>query len=120
MGNQDNNTNIPFSELMQKFATDVCSKFGPINPQQITYQPSSGPLKARGDGSAVRDRLFQRYIRQFAQNMPPACSARTQNPFHRNVQPKMMQQKPTGKYDNHPLRKAFNGSDEEFAAIFGL
>jgi hypothetical protein len=118
MGGQDSNVNIPFSELMQKFASDVCSKFGPINPQQITYQASQGPLKGREDGSAVRDRLFQRYIRQFAQNMPPACSARTQNPIHHDIQPKMMRQ--AGKYDSHPLRGAFRGSDEEFARLFGL
>lgn len=117
MGGQDQKMPAAFSELMQKFASDVCSKFGPVNPQNISYTPSSGPLKTREDGSAVRDRLFQRYIKQITQNMPPACKQITQNPFHQDVKPKMIQQ---GKYDSHPLRKAFKGSDEEFAQFMGL
>lgn len=117
MAAQDSKMPASFAELMQKFASDVCSRFGPVNPQNISYTPSSGPLRNRQDGSEVRDRLFQRYIKQIAQNMPPSCKNLQQNPIHQNVQPKMMQQ---GKYDSHPFRKAFKGSDQEFAQFFGL
>lgn len=81
-----------FPEIMQKFATDVCSRFGPINPQNITFSTSSGPVGKQIDGSSVRERLFKKYINSIIQNMPSVC---------------------------HPMRNIWKGSEEEFNNMFG-
>jgi hypothetical protein len=107
----DKSVNI--MSIMNQFANDVCRKFGPVDPTKITYTPATGGTDT---GAAVRDRLFQRYIRQLQQNLPNAC----QKPATPHLNAPRTAPAQSSKYASHPLRGAFKGSDEEFASFFGL
>lgn len=122
---------VNVGSILQNFVGEVCRKFGPFDPTKISYKPSSATRAnwTASDGSAVRDRLFQRYIRQLQQNMPQACAfapTRAEYPSGPGRQSGGVPISATnrtpakGKFDSHPLRAAFKGNDEEFASIFGL
>jgi hypothetical protein len=123
----DKSVNV--GSILQNFVGELCQKFGPFDPAKISYKPSGGTRTGwTSDGSAVRDRLFQRYIRQLQQNMPPMCSfapKRAEYPSgpgrSGRVPISATSRMPAkSKFDNHPLRAAFKGNDEEFASFFGL
>jgi len=111
-GEGDNNIQMP--ALIQQMASDVCKQLGPIT--NITYTPSGGAIRGTGkiDGSAVRERLFSRYIRQLSSNLPSQCQATQQS---QQPQPQQPQQ---SRFANHPMRSMFKGDDDEFAQWFGL
>lgn len=105
----DIDPNVNALPILQKFAQELCQKFGSVDPAKISYTPSAGQIRqASGErAQAVRERLFQRYIKILQQNMPASC--------------KLQQTQPQkGRFDDHPMRSIYRGTDDEFASVFGL
>lgn len=119
-GDMEGDKSISILSLMQHMAQDVCQNLGPIS--DISYTPSGGPLKSGSDGSAVRERLFNRYIKQLKSNLPPTCTAHSHNPLPEPRLPGVQNRNVAqpSRYASHPMRGAFKGTDDEFAQWFGV
>jgi hypothetical protein len=106
----DIDPNVNALPILQKFAQELCQKFGSVDPAKISYTPSAGQIRqASGErAQAVRERLFQRYIKILQQNMPASCKLQQTQP-----------QKGVSMTTLDAIHM-YRGTDDEFASVFGL